>query len=202
MRVGGGGIRRALIEARGHEYITVDIDPQFGSTITADIRTLRASELGRFDFIWASPPCEAFSVASIGHHWTGGARQYIPKTEQATHNQELVIAAVKLIVEMWPRHGFILENPRGVLRKLPPVCNLPRHTVTYCQYGDTRMKPTDLWGSLRGWTPRPVCRNGAPCHEAAPRGARTGTQGIAGAIDRAIVPWALWAEMLDVMEAA
>lgn len=23
--------------------------------------------------------------------------------------------------------------------------SLPRYTVTYCQYGDNRMKPTDIW---------------------------------------------------------
>lgn len=195
-------LRRQQVEARGHEYVTVDLDPQFGCDLTADVLELKAKDLGRFDFVWASPPCEAFSVASIGHHWTGGARAYIPKTEHAAHSQALVVATVKLILEIYPRLGFIIENPRGVLRKLPPVCNLPRHTVSYCQYGDTRMKPTDLFGSIPGWIPRPMCSNGMPCHEAAPRGARTGTQGIAGAIDRAIVPWALWDEILTVMESA
>lgn len=198
----GGALRRKLVEARGHEYVTVDFDSRFENSIVADILELTAQRLGYFDFIWASPPCEAFSVASIGHHWTGGSRQYVPKTEHAAYSQALVIATVKLILDIYPRKGFLIENPRGVLRKLPPVCNLPRHTVSYCRYGDTRMKPTDLWGSVPGWEPRPMCKNGNPDHEAAPRGAKTGTQGLADAADRAIVPWALWAEVLDVLEAA
>lgn len=198
----GGVLRRQQVEARGHEYVTVDNDPQFQCNVTADVLKLQAQKLGRFDFVWASPPCEAFSVASIGHHWTGGARQYVPKTEHAAYSQRLVIGTVKLILEIYPRLGFVIENPRGVLRKLPPVCNLPRHTVTYCQYGDTRMKPTDLFGSIPGWAPRAMCKNGMPCHDAAPRGAKTGTQGIGCAIDRAVVPWQLWDEILTCLEAA
>jgi hypothetical protein len=71
-----------------------------------------------------------------------------------------------------------MENPRGMLRKLEVVKDLPRYTVTYCQYGDTRMKPTDLWGVVPKWSPRPTCKNGDTCHVSAPRGSRTGTQGL------------------------
>jgi len=35
------------------------------------------------DVIWATPPCTAFSVAALGHHWGGGTGAYIPKTESA-----------------------------------------------------------------------------------------------------------------------
>ena len=38
------------------------------------------------------------------------------------------------------------------------------------------------------WVSRPVCHNGDTCHEAAPRGSKTGTQGIKGAIDRGVIP--------------
>ena len=49
----GGEQRRAAIEARGHEYCTLDIDPRFGCSITADIFKFNA--LPPADFIWASP---------------------------------------------------------------------------------------------------------------------------------------------------
>jgi hypothetical protein len=86
------------------------------------------------------------------------------------------------------------------LRKLPVVEGLPRTTVSYCTYGDSRMKPTDLWGIVPNWTPRTMCKNGMPCHEAAPRGAKTGTQGLKGARERSRVPYALGKEILDSIE--
>jgi len=132
----------------------------------------------------------------MGYHWTGGKQAYIPKTEFAKFSQELVAHTVKLIKELNPTKGWLMENPRGVLRKLPVVANLPRRTVTYCQYGDNRMKPTDLWGEVPGWEARPMCKNGAPCHIAAPRGARTGTQGLKGSKERSMVPYQLGEEVL------
>ena len=92
-------------------------------------------------------------------------------------------------------------NVKESLRKLPCVAGLPRVTVSYCKYGDTRMKPTDLWGKVPNWTPRPMCKNGNnACHAAAPRGAKTGTQGIKGSAERAVVPWELWDELLTAAE--
>lgn len=195
----GGEMRRAEIERRGHEYITLDIDSKFGCNITADIFDMSAEKLGYFDFVWASVPCEAFSVAAIGHHWGGGAKAYLPKTPHAELSKRLVIHTLQIISDMKPK-AYIIENPRGVLRKMPFMQSLPRTTVTYCQYGDSRMKPTDLWGVVPGWQPRLMCKNGASCHVSAPRGSRTGTQGMKNAADRSVVPLELWCEILDALE--
>jgi hypothetical protein len=196
----GGAQRRSKIEARGHTYVTLDNNPKFGCDITADILKCTASDFVGFDFIWASPPCESFSVASMGHHWGGGAKAYVPKTAQAVLHQKLVEHTKNLILELNPPKGYLIENPRGMLRKLPCVADLPITTITYCRYGDKRMKPTDLWGAVPNWNPRPMCHNGNPDHEAAPRGAKTGTQGIKGSAERAVVPWALWEDLLTAIE--
>ena len=72
-----------------------------------------------------------------------------------------------------------------------------RQGVTYCQYGDDRMKPTDIWTNSDTWIPRPMCKNGDSCHISAPRGSRTGTQGLANAYERSKIPEQLCLEILN-----
>jgi len=183
-----------VMEQHNHQTTTVDKDCSLNPDVCADLRQIES--VGSVDMLWASPPCTAFSVAAIGHHWGGGHRAYEPKTEDAKLGIELVEATLRIIEASQPT-WFFIENPRGVLRKLGLLDHLTRHTVTYCQYGDTRMKPTDIWTNAYWWQPRPACKNGAPCHVAAPRGSKTGTQGIAGAKDRGVIPPAIFDEILS-----
>ena len=195
---GTGSSTRAFEDA-GDTVIKFEYDPQFQAEEHVDIFDVDSGSLlenyGRPDFIWASPPCTAFSVASIGHHWN---IDRTPKTEAAVTSQRLVAHTRSLIENLNPRLGFVMENPRGMLRKLPVLGDLPRKTVTYCRYGDDRMKPTDLWTNL-DWEPRAMCKNGDPCHTAAPRGSRTGTQGRSGARDRSMVPYEMGEEIRRAM---
>ena len=162
-----------------------------------DINKLR-EEFGEPDIIWASPPCTTFSVASIGHHWKGGNRAYIPKTEKAKVGIKMVQKTLDIINELNPKYYYI-ENPRGLLRKLPVIKSVAlRRTVCYCKYGENRMKPTDIWTNDFKWIPREMCFNGnVNCHhEPAPRGSRTGTQGLKGNYNRSIVPYELCKEII------
>jgi hypothetical protein len=147
------------------------------------------------DIIWASPPCTGFSVAALGHHWTGGKNAYIPKTDTAKLGIELAKKTIEIINYFKPKYFFI-ENPRGLLRKMEFMDNFIRQSITYCQYGDTRMKPTDIWTNSTKWIPRPMCKNGDDCHIAAPRGSRTGTQGLKGSYERSKIPEDLCLEIL------
>ena len=200
----GTGSSTQAFKDKGHTVISFELDESFDATENVNVLLLNADYLikkyGKPDFIWASPPCTSFSVASIGHHWAQGGANPVPKTESAKLSQELVAHTRDLIAELNPTYGYLIENPRGMLRKLPVVAKLPRTTVTYCQYGDSRMKPTDLWGYVHNWVAKPACKNGMPCHQAAPRGARTGTQGLNGAKDRSRVPYDLSAEILSAIE--
>jgi len=147
------------------------------------------------DIIWASCPCTAFSVAAIGKNWTKVGDDYVPKNPRAEFGLQLVQKTLEIIEHFNPTYFFI-ENPRGMLRKMPIMADLPRQGVTYCQYGDTRMKPTDIWTNSTKWIPRPMCKNGDPCHVAAPRGSKTGTQGLKGSYERSKIPEDLCYEIL------
>jgi len=72
-------------------------------------------------------------------------------------------------------------------------------TVTYCQYGDTRMKPTDIFTNIPNWQCK-RCKNGSPCHEPAPRGSKTGTQGLKNVKLRGVIPPKLFHEIFDCIE--
>ena len=180
-------------EARGHEVYTVDWDESFHPSMTADISKLTAEDIinlcsGRPDVIWASPDCTTYSIAAISTHREKEASGNLkPKSDYAKQCDETNRHVLDLIKELSPKYWFI-ENPRGGLRKMDFMQGLPRYTVTYCQYGDTRMKPTDLFTNHPNPQFKPMCKNGDSCHESAPRGSRTGTQGLQNKKERARIP--------------
>lgn len=106
---------------------------------------------------------------------------------------------IELIKKLNPRFYFI-ENPRGGMRKMSWIQDLPRYTVTYCKYGDIRMKPTDIWTNHPDPKFLPMCKNGDPCHESAPRGSKTGTQGLKGSKERSKIPTKLCEHIVDICE--
>ena len=193
-----------IAETDGHETFTVDVSPEYAPDLCLDILDVSVERLMERivpDVIWASPPCTSFSVASIGHHWNAG-NPPTPKTPAAEHGMAIAERTMDIITRIGlhnPNVMWYVENPRGMMRRLACMERLERRvTVTYCQYGDPwrRMKPTDIWTNDMRWNPRPACKNGAPCHVAAPRGSRTGTQGIKGNIARSAIPESLCREIL------
>ena len=199
------------------KIFTTDIKPFENIDLVIDIldldldllmKKLFKKGIDNIDVIWASPPCTYFSVASIGHHWN---KDHTPKTEQAKLGVKIVEKTKKIIKALKPDYYFI-ENPRGKLRKLEVLKDIPRTTICYCQYGDNRMKPTDIWSNFifedhplfsldnkkQGWKPRKMCFNGNKnCHhEPAPRGSATGTQGLKGNYLMSVVPEELCLEIL------
>ena len=178
---------------KGHEVYTVDWEKSFNPSLCADIGTLTAERIkelcgGVPDIIWASPDCTSYSVAAISTHRTKEPDGNLaPKSDYAKKCDSVNQNVLNLINELKPKYWFI-ENPRGGLRKMRFMQGLPRYTVTYCQYGDKRMKPTDIFTNYPNPNFKPMCRNGDNCHEPAPRGSRTGTQGIKGSRERSRIP--------------
>jgi hypothetical protein len=198
-----------MAESLGHQVFSSDIMDFKSIDYACSILEFNVNNVGFVpDVIWASPPCTYFSVASIGKHWN---KDHTPKTEEAVFGVTIVKATLEIIeyfLKLNPNLIYYIENPRGKLRKLDfmqpsdddlfGLGKVPmyRDTVTYCQYGDSRMKPTDVWHNNPDWNPRPICKNGAPCHDAAPRGSKTGTQGLKGNYERSVIPAELCKEAL------
>ncbi len=188
-------------EKLGMEVFSSDIEQFGGIDYVEDILKFDYKKVPFVpNMIWASPPCTGFSVASIGTHWGGGYRKYEPQTQTAKLGIQLVKKTLQIINhyhKLNPNLIYYIENPRGVLRKLKLLDKVPyHHTVSYCQYGDERMKPTDIWTNNPKWHPKKICKNGDTCHVAAPRGSKTGTQGRNGAFNRSKIPSKLCKEVL------
>src|SRR5262245_17025709 len=101
----------------GHDTFTLDNDSRHKPDLCTNILALDERHLPfRPDILWASPPCEAFSVAAIGHNWDWQHRA--PKSERAFVAIKIVEKTLALIRDTSPRWWFI-ENPMGMLRTLP-----------------------------------------------------------------------------------
>lgn len=192
---GSRSIGRAAQEL-GYNIFSSDIEPFVDINYVVNILEFDYNKVPFVpDVIWASPPCTGFSVAAIGHHWKLVDGAYIPQTETAKLGIEIAKKTIEIINHYNPKYFFI-ENPRGMLRKMDFMQQFHRNTISYCQYGDSRMKPTDIWTNNHKWEPKPMCKNGDPCHVSAPRGSKTGTQGLKGAYNRSKIPHELCLEIL------
>lgn len=199
-------------EKHGHEVYSVEWDKSFENIdLNIDIGTLTSDEIiekfGHPDVLWASPDCATFSIAAISHHRRKNPEtgNLDPISDYAKFCDKVDQHVLQLIEELQPKYWFI-ENPRGGLRKMTWMQGLPRYTLTYCKYetdkpiSERRMKPTDIWTNHPNPNFIPPCKNGDPCHAPAPRGSRTGTQGIKGSVDRSRIPDKLCEYIVELCE--
>ena len=193
-------------KARGHTTYTIDWDQGFNPTLAADIGTLTAADIIKLcgcvpDVIWASPDCTTYSVSHLRTHRRKEADgRLAPVSEYAKRCDEINAHLIELIQELKPRYWFI-ENPVGCMRKMAFMQGLPRYTLTYCQYGERRQKPTDIWTNHPNPAFKPPCKRGAPCHDAAPRGTwQSGTQALKNRVEKARIPEQLCNHIVTICE--
>ena len=111
---------------------------------------------GRFDVVWASPPCTQYSTAR-----TRGPPRDLEGADR------LVAKALEIIDYFGPRWWW-MENPAtGLLKTRPVVQPLGRpYLVSYCHYGFPYRKHTALWSNNPHLEAR-VCRKDCPHYDAA-----------------------------------
>jgi hypothetical protein len=130
---GTGSIGRQFL-ARGHEVISLDLDPRNSPTICANLMDWRYKSLprGYFDAIWASCPCENYSIA----------RSSARTPRDLMVADSLVLRTQELIDWFTPRCYFV-ENPSS--SQLWQRFAWPRLVKTsYCSYGYPYRKHTTL----------------------------------------------------------
>lgn len=193
-------------ERKGHKVYSIEWDKSFEDIDWhEDIGKITAQDIlerfGKPDVIWASPDCSSFSIAAISHHRRKNPEtgSLDPVSDYAKFCDQVDQNVLKLIDDLNPTYYWI-ENPVGGLRKMSWMQHIPyRYTTTYCQWGDKRMKPTDLFTNYPN-AQFPRCKNGDSCHEAAPRGSKTGTQGLKGSKNRSRIPDALCDYIVQLCE--
>ena len=199
-------------DKHGHEVYSIGWNKDFDNIDWyEDIGKITAQDIidrfGHPDVIWASPDCATFSIAAISHHRRKNPEtgNLDPISDYAKFCDKVDQHVLQLIEELQPKYWFI-ENPRGGLRKMTWMQELPRYTLTYCKYetdkpiSERRMKPTDIWTNHPNPNFIPPCKNGDPCHAPAPRGSKTGTQGIKGSVDRSRIPDKLCEYIVELCE--
>lgn len=194
------------------EIYTLDIEERFNPTWAVDIRDWWPPQWLVPDVVYASPPCDAFSVARIGRNWHDTGTQLIPKTPAAVRGLQILDATRSIIDELIIRNEdmiYFIENPRGAMRRFLDIGR--RQTVWYCHYGEPIAKPTDIWTNS-SWQARPECHNFSPRHTDdcccrdhihAPRGSFVGLQGpVRGkrSDTRSLIPFGLASDIWDFIK--
>ena len=178
---GFGSISKEF-EKLGYKTFTIDWDERFDVDLHADISKLKIEDLPEEfrhpDVVFCGTDCTTYSVAAISKHRrknpiTGNLD---PISEKAKFADDMNRHVKDLLGEMNPK-VVIWENPVGALRKMDFMQGYIRNETTYCQYSFSYRKATDFFSNIDLHL-KPPCKNGAPCHEKAPRGARTGLQAI------------------------
>ena len=140
-------------------------------TMTVDVMSLTKDDFPEhIDFLWSSPPCKAFSIAACSRHWYPYEEGGGPRSEMATLSLELVEHIAGLVGELNPTY-HLMENPRGMMRK---KYRMPDYSFPQACFGTIGQKYTDFWGNLPWEFMVPRVYKWEP----APRGSKSGTQGI------------------------
>lgn len=142
---------------------TLDFRKEMNPSICADFMTWdykAAFKPGEIDFLWASPDCKTWSLATHKHR-VPLTRRGVPTTnplepitEYAKLCDKMIVRLIEVIDYLKPKR-WIIENPRGRLRYFPPMKRLEQKNHLLCayysNYGHYMRKRTDFWSNVYLW---------------------------------------------------
>ena len=141
----GTGSVGLVAKSLGFNVISLDLK---NADINTDILKWDYKQFDRnhFDFIWSSPPCTEYSVAT-----TRGIRNI-------EYANSIVLKTIEIIKYFNPKY-FVIENPQtGLLKNQEFMDEFEFKDVDYCKYGMPYRKRTRLWNNITTWKPRDLCK--------------------------------------------
>ncbi len=167
---------KPIVIEKGWKYTGLDIEEKFNPEICMDFLDWDYKSFITPDILWASPDCSVYSMAS-------GSKSFNKDREPVSEKAKLhlkILDKLKIVINYYlsknPNLIYYVENPTA--RMVWFMNDYPRYDISYCQYGFDRMKPTTIWSNVTGFIPKKCKKKDNCSHIKAPRGSRTGTQGI------------------------
>ena len=139
----------------GFNVTSLDFDPIYTPDIETDILDWDYKKYSKEnnyipDMIWSSPPCNTYSpmVYRLKERDVETAKPLSDRAKLGTKILYKTLEIIEYFLKKNPKLLFIIENPRGMMRKDKEMKKLARETTLYCLYGDFKRKPTDFWNNF------------------------------------------------------
>tara|TARA_R110000787_G_scaffold189860_1_gene301445 strand:+ start:256 stop:876 length:621 start_codon:yes stop_codon:yes gene_type:complete len=149
----GTGSVGKICKSRGWDVVSLDLkNADINVNILDwDYKTFSKDE---FDIVWASPPCNTFSVGRLC--WMGktlkDGRVMTPQliTDEMEQLGLPLLNKAREIIEYFNPRLWFIENPQtGRMKNY--ITDLPFYDVDYCMYGFEYKKRTRIWTNLEGF---------------------------------------------------
>lgn len=141
-----------ILEKNGFKVISLDIFDEYHPTIVADIlewNGYKDPNFPQIDFFWASPPCNSFSrlaVAAKTRDWYS----LKPLHPNAILGEKILYRTLDILeylLKKNPKMLFVIENPHGMIWRMPIINRFEKEITHYCLYGFQWRKPTDFFNN-------------------------------------------------------
>ena len=167
---------RPICLSKEWQYTGLDIEEKFNPDICIDFLKWDYKSYPVPDILWASPDCAVFSMASGSKSFDKDKNPVSDKARLHLRIIQKLKEVINYFLEKNPKMIYYIENPTA--RLVWFITEYPRYDISYCKYGFDRMKPTTIWTNVKGFVPKKCKRKDNCNHIKAPRGSKTGTQGI------------------------